>query len=242
MRLPSTEDMLDAWERGSAKGAVERGVILARLADAEATEEALAALPVGERDRHLLALRAAAFGPRLTGLLACEACGEQLELDLTVDELCGIAPSATGELVVTDGDYAVWLRLPDSNDLREAAAAPPDEAARRLLHRCVVRAALDGVTVSPDALPGELIAAMGDRLSEADPLADLRFALTCVQCGHACQVQFDTVAFLWTELDAWAGRIQRDVHVLASAYGWAERDILRLGPARRARYLRMVKG
>jgi hypothetical protein len=242
MRLPSTEDMLDAWERGAAKGPVERGVILARLADVEATEEALTALPVGERDRHLLALRAAVFGPRLTGLLACEACGEQLELDLAVDDLCRIAPSAAGELVVADGDYVVWLRLPDSRDLRDAAAAPPDDAARVLLHRCVVRAALDGVAISIDALPAELIAAMGERLSEADPLADLRFALTCVQCAHACQVRFDTVAFLWTELDAWAGRIQHDVHVLASAYGWAERDILRLGPARRARYLRMVEG
>src|ERR1700722_8752879 len=125
MRLPSTEDMLDAWERGAAKGPVERGVILARLADVEATEEALTALPVGERDRHLLALRAAVFGPRLTGLLACGACGEQLELDFAVDDLCRIAPSAAGELVVADGDYVVWLRLPDSRDLRDAAAAPP---------------------------------------------------------------------------------------------------------------------
>lgn len=241
MRLPSPEDMLDAWERGVPKGSVERGVILAALAVPEATEDALAALPVGERDRRLLGLRAAAFGPRLTGLLNCEACGEQLELDLAVDDLRGTS-SVASELTVMAGDYVVWLRLPDSHDLRAAAAALAADAPRILLHRCVVRAEMGGVAIGADALPASVIDQAGDVLSDADPLADLRFALTCIACGHGCQVRFDTVGFLWDELDAWAGRMQREVHALASAYGWSERDILRLGPARRGRYLRMVEG
>jgi hypothetical protein len=242
MQLPSTEDMLDAWERGVPQGPVERGVILAALAAPDATENALAALPVGERDRHLLALRAAAFGPRLNGLVACEACGEQLELDLAVDELHAAGPVAAGELTVAEGEYVVWLRLPDSYDLREAEAALPEDAPQLLLQRCVVRAERNGAPVTADTLPADVVAAAGNTLSDADPLADLRFALTCVQCGHPVEASFDTVGFLWAELDAWAGRMQREVHTLASAYGWAERDILRLGPARRARYLRMLEG
>jgi len=240
MRLPSPEDMLDAWERGVPKGSVDRGVILAALAVPEASEDALAALPIGERDRRLLGLRAMAFGPRLTGLLSCEACGEQLELELAVDDLRGVTTPTKGDLVVAAGDYVVWLRLPDSHDLRAAAAAA--DGARVLLQRCMVRAELDGEPIAADALPATVIERAGKALSDADPLADTRFALTCVQCGHACQASFDTVAFLWAELDAWAGRMQREVHALAGAYGWSERDILRLGPARRGRYLRMIEG
>jgi hypothetical protein len=242
MRLPSAEDMLDAWERCVPKGPVERGVILAGLAAPEAGEDVIAALPIGDRDRRLLDLRAAAFGPRLTGLLNCEACGEQLELELAVDDLCGAARAHAHGLAVADGDYVVWLRLPDSHDLRAAAGVTAEDAPGLLLRRCVTRVELDGAPIAVEALPPDVIRLADAALAEADPLADPRFALSCMQCGHACEVGFDTVAFLWAELDAWAARIQRDVHTLASAYGWSERDILRLGPARRGRYLRMIEG
>jgi hypothetical protein len=239
MQSPSTEDMLNAWERCVSKGPVERGVILAGLAASSTAEDALA-LPIGERDRRLLALRMALLGSHLTGLVTCEGCGVELELEVAIKEICGSAP-LTGELMMASDNYMVWLRLPDSHDLL-AAVTSPAEASRLLLQRCVVRAELDGVPITADALPAPLIAQVGSALSEADPLADLHFAITCSDCGHACQKLFDTAGFVWAELDAWAGRIQREVHVLAGAYGWSESDILRLGPARRARYLRMVEG
>ena len=87
-----------------------------------------------------------------------------------------------------------------------------------------------------------MVEAAGEALAQADPMADLRLGLTCVACGHAWQSPFDTASFLWTELDAWAARILREVHTLASAYGWTERDILSLSPGRRAQYLEMVIG
>jgi len=234
--------MLDSWERGVARGMVDRGLILLALTDPEADEAALAALPIGARERRLLELRAAAFGPRLTGLVACEACGEQLELALGVDELCAAGAAGDADLTLVADGYALSLRLPDSADLRAAAAAPPDAAASLLLRRCVVRAERDGAPADPENLPAALLAAAGDRLADADPLADLRFALTCVGCGHVWQAPFDAAAFVWAELDAWAARMLREVHTLAAAYGWSERDILRLGAARRARYLDMVAG
>ena len=40
--------------------------------------------------------------------------------------------------------------------------------------------------------------------------------------------------------DAWAQRALSDVHLLATRYGWSEREVLALTPARRARYLAMV--
>ena len=52
---------------------------------------------------------------------------------------------------------------------------------------------------------------------------------------------FDIVTFFWSEIEAWACRILREVHILASAYGWCERDILALTSARRQFYLEMVQ-
>jgi hypothetical protein len=77
-------------------------------------------------------------------------------------------------------------------------------------------------------------------LAEADPLADVQLAVSCPSCGTRQQVSFDILSFFWTEIEAWAWRILREVHTLASAYGWHEHDILALSPRRRQSYLEMV--
>ena len=46
----------------------------------------------------------------------------------------------------------------------------------------------------------------------------------------------------WAELDAWARRLLLDVHTLARAYGWSERDILQLTETRRQFYLNLIGG
>jgi hypothetical protein len=48
------------------------------------------------------------------------------------------------------------------------------------------------------------------------------------------------VSFFWMEVESWAYRILRQVHALASAYGWSEGDILAMSPWRRQFYLEMV--
>ncbi len=242
MRAPTVANMLDIWERGLPKGPVERGVMLLELTCSEEQGDAVAALSVGERDRRLLALRASVFGPRVVGLVACPVCGEKLELELGVDEILAPAPAEPSDLILKSDDHKVWLRLPDSLDMMAAAGATTTESARVLFRRCVVRAELDGSLVDSDALPDEVMTAAGQKLADADPLADLRFNMTCIACDHAWQAPFDAAAFLWAELESWADRMLREVHELAIAYGWAERDILSLGPIRRARYLRMVEG
>ena len=65
---------------------------------------------------------------------------------------------------------------------------------------------------------------------------------TCPACTFTWSEPFDIVTFFWAEIDAWARRLLADVHVLASSYGWSERDILALSPVRRQYYLEMVNG
>jgi hypothetical protein len=78
-------------------------------------------------------------------------------------------------------------------------------------------------------------------MAQADPQADIQLDLSCPACQHHWQAAFDVVAFLWNEIDSWAHRILSDIHVIASAYGWSEADILALSAARRQTYLDLIE-
>ena len=74
----------------------------------------------------------------------------------------------------------------------------------------------------------------------ADPMAEIRLALNCVGCSNQWEETLDIASFLWTEIASRAKRLLREVHTIASAYGWTEGEILSLSEARRALYLEMV--
>ena len=243
MRVPSTLEFIEAWDRASPEAPAHRAVALLALASLGESADDLTELPLGERERRLLSLRAAAFGPRLTGLVDCEACGEPLELDIGVDDiLATVSSPEPGELTIEVDGYHISLRLPDSRDMLAAASVPGPQAAGLLLRRCVTKAERSGAAVDAGDLPVAAVAVAGEAIGAADPLADLTFDLCCVACSHAWRAPFDTAQFLWGELDAWATRILREVHALAVAYGWAERDILTMSAVRRSRYLQLVEG
>ena len=75
-----------------------------------------------------------------------------------------------------------------------------------------------------------------------DPQANVELALRCTACEREWPVVFDIVAYLWDEISAWSRQIIHEVHRLASAYGWSEREVLAMGAARRAVYLEMADG
>ncbi|MGH8523199.1 MAG: phage baseplate protein, partial [Gammaproteobacteria bacterium] len=74
----------------------------------------------------------------------------------------------------------------------------------------------------------------------ADPQSNLQISLTCPACGHCWEALFDIVFFLWAEINHWAERTLRAVHLLARAYGWREADVLAMSPTRRQMYLGMA--
>jgi hypothetical protein len=78
------------------------------------------------------------------------------------------------------------------------------------------------------------------RLAECDPWAESLLELTCPECRHEWTVLLDVAVFLWTQIRTRAQRLLRDVHTLASAYGWREADILTMSSRRREAYLELV--
>lgn len=239
MRVPSATEMLTTWERGFARGPVERGLLLLGLASPQETSDVLAALSIGERNRRLLRLRAAIFGRRLSGVTTCGACGERLDLDVGLEQL--LAGAASGEpFEFRSGAHRVLVRFPDSNDLLLASGCGDAESAQAtLLERCIV-ATSSSEAPSTGPLPESVLVEAAHLLSAADPQADMRLALECPSCATEVVAPFDINSFLWAEIDTWAGRVLEDVHLLASAYGWTESEILCLSDYRRHRYLQMV--
>ena len=185
----------------------------------------------------------------IIGVATCPGCGERLEMAFDVSEI-RIAPH------LPDGDgvceeveefgfniagYALCFRLPNSRDLSALAGDADSAASRRLLFvGCVLSAECEGADVSAAELPGDIVAAVIAHMAEAAPQAEVQIALTCPECAHCWQATFDILSFFWQEIDDWARRILRDVHALASAYGWRESDILALSLYRRQLYLEMV--
>lgn len=239
MRTPSAPALLNAWENGLGKDLARCGLALLAAACPDTDADVLTSLSIAERDRRLLSLRVALFGSRITALATCPHCGEVLEFELAAGDLQRSPPADNVALAVDHDNWHLELRVPDSRDLI-AAANSPEHAEDVLFARSVRLASYAGVPADPAVIPVEVRAAVAKRMATADPQADLQIALTCSNCGFNWRAPFDIVSFLWAELDAWAGRTLRNIHMLAAAYGWAERDILALSPARRFHYLRLV--
>ncbi len=240
MRPLSASELLAVWERGRRQPPVRQALLLLEAACPDETPEALAALPVGRRDARLLKLRASMLGSHLESVVACPACGEQLEFSLEAETLLVASEEDLPETFTIQSDgYEVSFRLPNSLDLADVAT-DKDAAVPQVLERCLVQARHQNEDVSVAQLPEGAITAMIDRMRQADPQAEVHLALSCPACAHQWQSLFDIVSFFWSELEAWAQRLLYDVHTLASTYGWREADILAMSAWRREQYLNMA--
>jgi hypothetical protein len=258
MRSLSALDLVTVWEAGQGQHPLDRALTILAAAYPNATRDALAALPIGERDSRLLRLRGALFGAALNGFAECPHCGERLEFALDVNDLLvPSAPDAAEQAPFNDssdpvpasndtpeqaytlryGDAEIRFRLPNSYDLAALVNCLDAEEARMLLaHRCVISVGARHAVPLPD----DLLAELSRAITECDPQAEILLDLQCPNCGHNWQMLFEIEAFLWAEISTAAKRLLREVHTLARFYGWRENEILSLSPRRRQSYLELV--
>ena len=227
MTALSPDLLLETWGRVRREPPAERAIALLGAAH---PGEGLAALPVGTRDRMLLGLFEENFGSTLNGTGTCDACGATIELELDVRSLTSRPTVEEAPVVVIEGAPAT-LRLPTIADVLAATAAAAPS--RRLAARCL------GLT-DEAALDDDDVRRVGEALLAADPLLDPEIVVICPECGADQAFGLDVAGFLWERVEARAQRLMGEVHLLARAYGWSEREILALPVARRAAYLAMV--
>lgn len=242
MRALSQADCLALWESGQALHPLDQGLLAVHAAFPELRGESAADWPLGRRNRALAQLRCACFGPQLRGWTACQQCGEKLEFSVDGEAMASSETPDAQRRVELDG---LSFRLPTSRDLaRIAGEHDASRAAMSLIEQCMLAnaSASGGEGSSPSLSWSETqLEEIGERMAEADPLAEILLHFDCPACGQSFDQALDLAAFLWSELEGRAKRLMLDVHMLASAYGWSEPEILALGPARREFYLEMVR-
>jgi hypothetical protein len=229
--------LIDLWDRALGAPQVDRAIdaLVVGLGMERADVEAL---PIGRRDELLFDLRTHLFGEHFDAVTTCRSCGDLIEASFDAGDLRTVSPGGLNTTTVV-GEWAVSWRLPTSADLRAIARLPDLDTARAaLLARCVLVARRDEKPTDeiPDSVLGRVVEDMG----RADPAAEVALELSCPSCEHSWNDLFDIGEFLWSEVDSAAGLLLEDVGTLAAAYGWSERDILAMGPARRERYLELA--
>lgn len=242
MRALTNTEILDVWERGFAAATPQRALLLLSAACPETAPGKLAAYSIGQRDTCLLELRARMFGDKIISLSLCPQCGENVELEFSTGDFLTPSPSTETERIfgLSEQEYELSFRLPNSLDQARIASSPDLATAQQiLLERCVLSATRNGETLSSAALPAPIVSRLTETMAECDPLGSIFLAVNCAHCGNCWQVLFDICDFFWRELSYYARRLLHEVHLLASAYGWSEAEILSLSATRRRLYLEL---
>lgn len=242
MRELLTSTLIDIWERGSVEPLTERALTVLAAACPELETDTLADLSIGGRDGLLLSVRESTFGSRVEAVTSCPECSEQLELDFELDDLRvreELPPA--GSIALSVDEYDLSFRLPNSRDLMIAGALIEADSIRStLLERCLLSARRQDQEVPSEQLPDAIVARLEEEMLALDGQANVQVELHCPACRRGWLAAFDILSFFWNELDAWAQRVLLEVHTLASAYGWREKDILEMSAVRRNLYLELA--
>jgi hypothetical protein len=234
MRPLKGELLLEAWERGTSEPDLARPLaMLSTSSGGSRPSDELAGLSIAERNIELLRLRRTTFGDALKGYVPCGACATRVEFEISVqsmlDRLEVLHPRTGATWHV--GQFTFTMRPVTSCDLKAIMSAP--DPRRELLGRCI------SVEAEQALLNCEAIAI--EQFNQLNEGAETQFILRCPACGGITRVEFEIGRFLWTEVRHAAINLLRDIHDLASAYGWSEASILAMDPARRAMYLEIAR-
>jgi len=208
--------ILAAWETGAARQPLDRAMVILWAAGA-ADDGDPVDLPLGERDRRLLAVRAETFGEVLPARATCPNCGVELEMDLDVLQLAAALPSQEGG--------GGLLRPLSSRDIAAVCGMESAETTETLRARLAKTA--DGADTET----------LDRQIEEAAEKAELAARIACTDCGSEWHEALDIPTHVWADVETAALRLLGEVAELASAFGWSEREVLSLSPARRAAYL-----
>jgi Zn finger protein HypA/HybF involved in hydrogenase expression len=246
MQALTSADLLQLWEAGSEQTLIERSLLFLAKALPEQTPSSLAMLSIGERDEMLLCLREYLFGTKLKNTAACPKCADIVEWESNSRDmhLQPVPPlPANSVLEFVKDDLNIKYRLPNSTDLlrviRNANSYIADP--NKLLTDCIVDIQHNSEAIQVTNLDAETLQALEIQISNDDPQADIGMMLNCPACSNEWEAKFDILSYLWTEIDVWATHLLHEIYLLASAFGWAEKDILNMSPQRRTMYVKLIQ-
>ena len=238
MRALTGELLLNAWDAGTTEHNLDRALTMLCLSLPGSEREHFAELPIADRNCLLLQLRALTFGPVLKGFTTCLHCATRMEFALPVEATLAQSGQRASSEAVEWQECSRQLRLRPVNTkdlLASVEIHDCSEARKLLLRRCSNLGDEPFLEGSPAFLEAVL-----KKFDEVHGAAELRCTIECPECLANETLDLDIAAFLWLEVRHAAQRLMREVHVLASAYGWSESSIVSMSPQRRNAYLEML--
>jgi hypothetical protein len=208
--------------------------LYATVAGQTATPAAIRALASGARE--WLLQRAAALFWGETGWFEapCAACGQPMDLPARLSA-APVKAAGPGFPVAVAETSLGPRRFEVPNGAHEEALARGSDAApeRRLIALCGLA---DNAAAEAALFTEADLAAIDGALDAAAPEVADRLSATCPACGSPTEARLDPLAFAFPG----PGALLRDVHTIASAYGWGEAEVLSLPSERRRAYARMI--
>jgi hypothetical protein len=246
MQTISPADLLQIWEIGNEQTLIEKTLLLLAKTLPGQTTGSVAMLSIGERDEMLLTLRECLFGTKLVNTAICPRCSNMVEWEINSRNLhLQPVPSfpANNHFVFAKDDIQIKYRFPNSNDLLRVSRSANNYLSDpgKLLTDCIIDIRHNEEPLSPEELPAELLQELDLQMSKDDPQADIGMLLDCPSCSNKWEAKFDIVTYLWLEIDAWATHFLYEIYLLASSFGWAEKDILNMSPQRRKVYIKLIQ-
>jgi hypothetical protein len=204
---------------------------LGEVGSGEADPETVRSLCVADR-QFLMRQLAVRLGLEEDWLSAtCQKCRSSFDVPIRYSEL-PVKPAGEG-FPFTEAETRLGrlrLRVATGADQEVVARIDdPAEARRHLARRCLVEPV-------PGPLFEEDLASIEAALEEVSPEIVTRVQAACVDCGEPAELDLDPYVCLsraGTEIFA-------DIHTLASAYHWSEKEILDLPRDRRQLYISLL--
>lgn len=236
----SASDLIRISEAVQGQRPLDQALTILRAGFPELDGESLADLPIHDRDCLLFELRQQTLGARLRGRAECPHCRASLEFETHTTDFQDAGRSGKAEHTFERDGLRVTFRVPTSRDIAAVANASPEDGPRRLAERCIVKIDREGTAASLEECAADLIKEVANRLCEREPRAETLVNVICPECNFGWKIMLDVGSFFAVEIEALAKRLLLEVHALARAYGWSEREILSLSARRRHTYLELV--
>ncbi len=237
------QELLNVWEFGLSHSVLETSLVLLTYIFPENDISKVASFSIGERDARLLYVRELLFGSVLRNTSDCTSCGQKMEWETTTEELKlqSFQENTEPEKIELEYDnQKIQFRLPNSQDMLSVSTIDSkDKQVDQLIQSCMVNSSIakKGIQKLSEDLKTRIV----KRMEEEDPQANIVMNLSCPECENEWNATFDIMQYLWTEINEWAVRFVQDVYLIASNFGWSEKDILEMNRFRRDLYLNMIK-
>lgn len=213
------------------------GRLLVAESDADLQPCQAVDLTVADRDVLLAAVYERTYGSMIESTLECSSCSASFVLDFSLPDLVAKVYQAREQVGVSrqaDGTYLLpngcCFRLPTARDEMDVLGMSIAEVDKALLSRCLIEG---DVQTHRHAVE--------QAMEQLAPAVDLDLDACCPECDALQAIRFNLQSYLLEALLQDRARLAREVHRLATAYGWSLNEILSLTRMQRRTHVKLIE-